>query len=102
MLVACVRNRQVLVKQMRNECQYMYQVPLDNVVNLSDTPLTEIEKKVLSNGLKFCPTPGEPHMGDVRRDLDKFHRSLHHFGKLDPDNQKEEEPSIGLSETPRN
>ena len=70
--------------------------PLDDVVNLSDVSLTENERKVLSNGLKFCPTPGEPHMGDVRRDLDKFHRSLrlkHHFGKMNI--QNEGGPSTG-------
>ena len=68
------------------------------MVNLSDIPLTQNERKVLSNGLKFCPTPGEPHMGDVRRDLDKFHRSLrlkHHFDKTTLDNKNEEKPSIG-------
>ena len=56
----------------------------DNVINLSDYALTDAEKSVLRNGLKFCPTPGEPHMGETRRDLDRFHRSLRlkcHFGK---------------------
>ena len=49
---------------------------IDNVVNLSDRPLTDMEHKILNKGLNFCPTPGEPHMGDIRRDLDHFHRSL--------------------------
>ena len=57
---------------------------LDNVVNLSNHTLSDAEKSVLKNGLKFCPTPGEPVMGETRRDLDRFHRSLRlkcHFGK---------------------
>ena len=52
------------------------QPEIDNVVNLSDRPLTDTENKILNKGLNFCPTPGEPNMGDVRRDLDRFHRSL--------------------------
>ena len=57
---------------------------LDNVVNLSDYILSDAKKSVLINGLKFCPTPGEPHMGETRRDLGRFHRPLRlecHFGK---------------------
>ena len=49
---------------------------VDNVINLSDYPLTESQKEILNKGLKFCPTPGEPQMGDLRKDLDKYHRSL--------------------------
>ena len=26
--------------------------------------------------MNFCPTPGEPNLGDIRQDLDKFHLSL--------------------------
>ena len=54
--------------------------PLDDcpctVVNISDHDLTESERKLLEKGLNFCPTPGEPKMGDLRRDLDSFHRNL--------------------------
>ena len=59
---------------------------LDNVINLSKHPLTDSQRLILNKGLKFCPTPGEPQMGDLRRDLDKFHRSLRlqcHFSKQD-------------------
>ena len=49
---------------------------LDNVINLSDRQLTTIEKNILNKGLNFCPTPGEPDMGEIRRDLDRYHRSL--------------------------
>ena len=71
---------------------------IDNVVNLSDYQLSDSEKSVLNHGLKFCPTPGEPHMGDIRRDLDRFHRSLRlkcHFGKLVEPAQVEGLPSTG-------
>ena len=49
---------------------------LDNVVNLSNRTLNSTENNLLNKGLNFCPTPGEPNMGEIRRDLDKFHRSL--------------------------
>ena len=45
---------------------------LDNVINLSDHPLTESQKEILK-GLKFCPSPGEPQMGDLRKELDRYH-----------------------------
>ena len=69
----------------------------ENVVNLSDYALTDAEKSVLRNGLKFCPTPGEPHMGETRCDLDRFHCSLRlkcHFGK--DQTPKTRDTSIGL------
>ena len=34
------------------------------------------KKSLLSKGLNFCPTPGEPELGDIRNDLDIFHRDL--------------------------
>ena len=49
---------------------------LDNVVNLSDKVLTAQEHEILNKGLNFCPTPGDPDMGEIRRDLDRYHRSL--------------------------
>ena len=49
---------------------------LDNVVNLSDRQLTEGEFNILHKGLNFCPTPGDPDMGEICRDLDKYYRSL--------------------------
>ena len=48
----------------------------DNVINLSDHMLTIPQREILNKGLKFCQTPGEAQMGDLRRDLDKYHRSL--------------------------
>ncbi len=48
----------------------------NNVVNLSDFVLLPRHVSLLSKGLTFCPTPGEPCMGDLRRDLDDFHRKV--------------------------
>ena len=48
----------------------------DTVINLSDHHLTNAQTSLLSKGLKFCPTPGEPNQGDLWRDLQKYHRSL--------------------------
>jgi len=46
------------------------------VVNLSDHPLTQAQLSVLSKGLQFCPTPGEPDLGTLRDDLDHYHTQL--------------------------
>ena len=48
----------------------------DTVINLSDHNLTEAQCSLLSKGLKFCPTPGEPNQGDLWRDLQNYHTSL--------------------------
>ena len=39
-----------------------------SVVNLSKYRLSVPELSVLRKGLTFCPTPGEPDMGEFRRD----------------------------------
>ena len=46
-----------------------------NVVNLSSRTLTTDELTLLSRGLNFCPTPGEPNISDLSKDLEKFHLS---------------------------
>ncbi len=46
------------------------------IVNLSDVVLTDDQISILSKGLTFCPSPGEPDMGELRGDLDKFQLSL--------------------------
>lgn len=54
----------------------------NQVVNLSSRVLTGHELSVLSRGLNFCPTPGEPKKGDLVRELDYFHDNLrweYHF-----------------------
>ena len=55
-----------------------------SVVNLSNYELSEAQLSVLQKGLTFCPTPGEPDMAELKRDLDSFHRKVKlraHFGK---------------------
>ena len=52
------------------------QVNDKQVVNLSSIPLTSGQRSVLSKGLLFCPTPGEPDKGTLREDMDRFHRDL--------------------------
>lgn len=67
---------------------------LDSLIDLSETPQTERivnlsshglnpdELSLLERGLNFCPTPGEPKMGDLVHDLDHFHDTLrweYHF-----------------------
>ena len=46
------------------------------IVNLSRRTLSADEESLLSKGLKFCPTPGSPNFGELRSDLNRFHRSL--------------------------
>jgi hypothetical protein len=46
------------------------------VVNLSNLQLTPSMRSILTKGLQFCPTPGEPDTFDLQKDLTKFHLSL--------------------------
>lgn len=46
------------------------------VINLSNRTLDPDELSLLQKGLSFCPTPGEPKMGDLVRDLDHFHDTI--------------------------
>ena len=46
------------------------------VVNLSSYDLTDQERSVLLRGLKFCPTPGEPNIQELKEDLQSFFRRL--------------------------
>ena len=60
---------------------------IGSVVNISGIILSETEISLLSRGLNFCPTPGEPDFSEVKQDLDKFHTSLRRmafFSSLPP------------------
>ena len=48
----------------------------NNVVNLSNHKLTVDELALLAKGMNFCPTPLDLAPGELRTDLDNFHRSL--------------------------
>ena len=50
--------------------------PPQSVVNLSSLTLTPPMVSLLSKGLNFCPTPGEPDINNLKQDLDTFHTSL--------------------------
>ena len=63
------------------------------VLNLSDHDLSTDELSLLERGLNFCPTPGEPHLGDLRRDLDSFHRRLKIKSFFDPQNVRALNPA---------
>ena len=45
-------------------------------VNLLDYNLTDDQQRILSKGLKFCPTPDPPDPGETREDMDKLHRRV--------------------------
>ena len=65
-----------------------YKVERKNtVVNLSTRDLTPTERSVLAKGLNYCPTPGEPVLGEKYEDLERFHNNLrwkHHFSSQTP------------------
>ena len=48
----------------------------NTVVNLSSRALTPSEESLLTKGLNFCPTPGEPLLAQQHDDLQNFHNKL--------------------------
>ena len=48
----------------------------ENVVNLSNKVLTDAQIRVLSKGLKFCPTAREIDRAKIKEDLENFGRRL--------------------------
>ena len=71
----------------RNKILKPFDSPVHTVVNLSERHLSTAEHTLLERGLNFCPTPGEPHMGDLRRDLDSFHSNLRIKSFFEPERQ---------------
>ena len=59
------------------------------VVNLSSEILTPIQVKILTYGLNFCPTPLSENGGELKTDLNKFHRRLRLAAKF----EDEEDPT---------
>ena len=53
------------------------------VVNLSSFKLNAEQLLLLNRGLKFCPTPGRPDVGQLGEDLDKLHRRLRQIAFCD-------------------
>ena len=59
-----------------------------SVINLSNKELDQDSIEVLSRGLTFCPTPGEPRMVDLVNGLDRMVRTMRyraHFAKMEFD-----------------
>jgi peptide-methionine (R)-S-oxide reductase len=59
-----------------NKKEFLKGSNLGSVINLSNFQLTPSMISLLSKGLNFCPTPGQPEKFQLRQDLDKFHVSL--------------------------
>ena len=60
----------------KNKESFLAGTNLGPVINLSSFQLTTPMIDLLSKGLNFCPTPGQPEKFQLRQDLDKFHVSL--------------------------
>ena len=60
----------------KNKESFLAGTNLGPVINLSSFQLTPPMIELLSKGLNFCPTPGEPERFQLRQDLDKFHVAL--------------------------
>ena len=74
-----------------------------SVINMSTFQLTPAMLSLLSKGLNFCPTPGEPDVHSLRQDLDKFHVSLRRtqfFSKQVSSNNTLDQSSMSLPDTP--
>lgn len=71
-----VLNDTMLFGQLNNCYNITTETPCVLVVNLSDLKLTPSMHSLLSKGLNFCPTPGEPDVQNLRQGLDKFHVSF--------------------------
>ena len=59
---------------------------------MSDIKLTLDQTEILSKGLNFCPTPGLPNPGDMRTDLDQFHRRITLYNHF-KDNENDDIPT---------
>ena len=73
-----------------------------SVINLSNFQLSPDAVSLLTKGLNFCPTPGEPDLFELRRDLDRFHVNLRRklFFQKSPLQPNLDSSTISLPETP--
>ena len=60
-----------------------------NVINLSTFDLTTNHISLLERGLKFCPTPGKPNIGELREDMDHLHTRLRQVAFFENPEKKE-------------
>ncbi len=85
-----------MMKKLKFDCD-------KSVINLSSFQLNRHHISLLSKGLSFCPTPGEPDLGELRRDLDEFHRNVllkSHFEKDIPKAAAWKEKTTGSTNPP--
>ena len=68
-----------------------------SVVNLSNMVVKDSHISLLSKGLNFCPAPRAATTGELKIDLDKFHRSLRLKSYFNKDKQKKQ-PEITPSD----
>ena len=47
-----------------------------NIVNISNKRLSQHEKSLLEKGLNFCPVISHVSEGEIKIELDKFHKTL--------------------------
>ena len=69
-----------------------------SIVNLSTFNLNQDHISVLNRGLKFCPTPKSPNVGEMRDDMDRFHKRLRQMAFF----ENPEDPLLDLSTRTQN
>ena len=65
---------------------------VNNVVNLSKYILTVDELNLLSMGMNFCPTPLDLEPGELKTDLDLFHRRLRLLARFEDSTAEASDP----------
>ncbi len=65
-----------LLNNNHNNNNIDFLVPENLVLNMSDLQLTDIQISLISISLFFCPTTGEPDMGQVFLDLERLFKKM--------------------------
>ena len=73
-----------------------------SVVNLSKFQLSLSHVSLLEKGLTFCPTLGETNMGQLKTDLDRFHRILRLRAFFDAQDERRQKNDAPQQKTQRN
>ena len=82
---------------------------VNNVVNLSKHILSVDELNLLAKGMNFCPTPLDSEPGELKTDLDQFHRRLRLLARFedstadgpDPQNTEQQNHCTSAFESPK-
>ncbi len=79
----------------------MEQATNKNFVNLSSLNFKQEVYTILEKGLKFCPTPNEPNIGELREDMDRLHTHLKQMAFFkNPENHYETKVTPSQCQTP--